>query len=456
MNASDLTSQLTALSESLQKTKQLTIRLSKLKFQPGSEPLEGDGGVRVELAQDIHDSLKQLEEEFEFLRQEVEDYKEHSGQRRRGDSRAGQEARISAKVARLAEELVHSRQQFRNAQIAAKFASEEAKRQEREALLAGYRREAEQLEQQSEATPNGTARSATEQLFARRSKHQQQKQLTKDQVLVNASSDVTAALRRTHDLLSSELSRSRFAQETFDESTAALNQLGEDYSSLGDILSNSRNLLGTLLRSQKSDTWYLETAFKILVATVFWLIFRRLLYGPFFRLPIFLWNVFAFFTNWIFLKPLFFILSLIGVITTEPANSASSISADISSSTRAPLIVQPSASGRGPPLPPRPKKGENRGVPAGAGGAQAKVGKDALEGGLSQKIAEMAEESAKAAERPVQQEEQKEEKEPVRRGDGTILQERGDVPPNPRKKQFEADVEDAKEEEKARVKRDEL
>jgi protein transport protein SEC20 len=46
------------------------------------------------------------------------------------------------------------------------------------------------------------------------------------------------------------------------------------------LLNNSKNLLGTLLRSQKSDTWYLETAFYILSATIAWLVFRRLIYGP--------------------------------------------------------------------------------------------------------------------------------------------------------------------------------
>lgn len=49
---------------------------------------------------------------------------------------------------------------------------------------------------------------------------------------------------------------------------------------LDTLLSNSRNLLGTLLRSQKSDTWYLESAFYILAATIGWLVWRRLLYGP--------------------------------------------------------------------------------------------------------------------------------------------------------------------------------
>jgi len=56
--------------------------------------------------------------------------------------------------------------------------------------------------------------------------------------------------------------------------------LDETYSSLDTLLNSSKNLLGTLLRSQKSDTWYLETAFYILCVTIGWLVWRRLLYGP--------------------------------------------------------------------------------------------------------------------------------------------------------------------------------
>jgi protein transport protein SEC20 len=108
----------------------------------------------------------------------------------------------------------------------------------------------------------------------------QTSELSKDEKTVNASTDVTLALRRTHDMMAAELSRSQFAHDTLQESTAALAQLSETYSTLDTLLSNSRNLIGTLLRSQKSDTWYLETAFYVLLTTVFWLIFRRLLYGP--------------------------------------------------------------------------------------------------------------------------------------------------------------------------------
>lgn len=49
---------------------------------------------------------------------------------------------------------------------------------------------------------------------------------------------------------------------------------------MGSMLASSKDLLGTLLRSQKSDTWYLQTAMYMLMVTGAWLLFRRLLYGP--------------------------------------------------------------------------------------------------------------------------------------------------------------------------------
>ena len=103
---------------------------------------------------------------------------------------------------------------------------------------------------------------------------------SREDKVVNATSNVTQALRRTHEMMAQELSKSQYAQETLRESTMALDTLGETYSVLDTMLSSSKNLLGTLLRSQKSDTWYLETARNILIATIVWLLFRRLLYGP--------------------------------------------------------------------------------------------------------------------------------------------------------------------------------
>jgi protein transport protein SEC20 len=104
--------------------------------------------------------------------------------------------------------------------------------------------------------------------------------MSKEEQLVASSGDVTQALRRTYDMMATNLSRSDFAHKTLKESTAALAQLSDSYSSLDTMLSSSRDLLGTLMKSQKSDTWYLETSFYLLVGTIGWLVFRRFLYGP--------------------------------------------------------------------------------------------------------------------------------------------------------------------------------
>jgi protein transport protein SEC20 len=104
--------------------------------------------------------------------------------------------------------------------------------------------------------------------------------LSKEEKEVHASSDVTLALRRTHEMMAGELQKSQFAHETLKQSTETLAQLSENYSTLDTLLSSSKNLLGTLLTSQKSDTWYLESAFYILICTISWLVFRRFFYGP--------------------------------------------------------------------------------------------------------------------------------------------------------------------------------
>ncbi|KAK0257496.1 Protein transport protein sec20 [Friedmanniomyces endolithicus] len=456
MTTTHLLEQLTQLSDSLKQTNTLITRLAKLSFQPGSEPLDttDSNTVRIELAQDIHDALKQLEEDLELLKQDADDFtslpNSASGHKRR-ESKTGEKererARVSAQITRLSEDLRVCRGRFRSAQLSAKRASESAKAREREVVFASLRAEPE---------VHTTESSGSQDLFAGRSQlKQKRKDLNQDEQLVGATTDVTAALRRTHNLLSTELSRSRFAQETFDQSTAALSDLGEHYTGLESILSNSKNLLGTLLRSQKSDTWYLETAFYLLIATLAWLFFRRILYGPFIKLPLFLWHSGAFLLRWAVFKPLWGLAVLTGVVTTSTATAGGStgITRSYDTSTRAPLIIQPSAKG-GPPvfaMSEREQLEKGGGVPVGAGGAGAKVGKDPeSEKRVSEGIAEMHERSERAKRGGV---EEREDDGVQRRGDGTVLKARGDVPRNPKKKMFEADVED--ERQRARE-RDEL
>ena len=86
-----------------------------------------------------------------------------------------------------------ARIQFRKAQLQAKRRAEAAKRKERELLFAGLK--------EGEGSASHGRRKG-------------QERLSQDDLVLGASSDVTAALRRTHNLMTSELERSRFAQET--------------------------------------------------------------------------------------------------------------------------------------------------------------------------------------------------------------------------------------------------
>ena len=235
-------------------------------------------------------------------------------------------------------------------------------------------------------------------------------------MLVNAASDVTAALRRTHELMLAELERSRFAQETLERGTAQLKQLDEQYTSLDSLLASSKSLLTTLITSQKSDTWYLETAFWILVTTIGWLFFRRILYGP-------LW-LFVLWPVKLGFRFLLFVLSAAGLTGTSSKVLASS--SDLGQSIQSSLPSEPT-------------------IAVTMASNQAQINQDGSDKQtqasgdetLTEQIGKMVEDSKKP-------------REPVRRGDGTELPERGDVPKNPKKKVFDTAEQAAKDEARKR------
>lgn len=189
---------------------------------------------------------------------------------------------------------VHNRARvrFRKAQLLAKQHAERAQQRRQAAYLSSLQAAAAAAVNTSPAPasspsdntgPTGPSHSDPRAaLFhhRRNPRHHRSPEQTQQDLLLSATTDVTTSLRRTHALLTNELSRSRFAQETLEASNAALGELNERYGSFGELLERSRGLIGTLMRSQKSDTWYLETAIWVLVATIGWLVFRRVLYGP--------------------------------------------------------------------------------------------------------------------------------------------------------------------------------
>lgn len=267
----ELHDRLTSLQDAMTQLRELIERLANFDFQPSSVPLAAgdDDDVSAELSTEIIQIIREQNEDLELLQEDITSHrppKQHD------------KARLTDGVERLKGELGSCRASFRKAQMAAKRNRESAQRRERQLLLATLA-----------ASPN--SRSGASSPASEQHQQQQQKQpvrrrkkmrsdMTKDEQTVSAANDVTVALRRTHDMMAAELSRSDFAHTTLKESTAALAQLSDSYSSLDSVLTRSRDLLGTLLKSQKSDTWYLETAFYLLAGTLCWLVYRRFLYGP--------------------------------------------------------------------------------------------------------------------------------------------------------------------------------
>lgn len=285
MSLADLQAQLNELQVFIQQTAQLIVKLSKTQ---SSDEVTGES--TSELAADIRDNLQNGEEQLELLKEDVDETLGSGSQGARKPSsqrdieREREHATLKASCARLTEDLKTQRVRYRRAHLQAKKNEEKAVQLEQEVYLADLRAAADAWNTTTENEPpdkymtQGEMRTS---LFAnRRAGQRTNPNQTKDDLLLTASSDLTTSLRRTHEMLTSELSRSRFAQETLESSNAALQELNQRYTGLDELLAKSRGLLRTLMSSQKSDTWFLQTAMWMLMITIGWLIFRRLLYGP--------------------------------------------------------------------------------------------------------------------------------------------------------------------------------
>ena len=109
MSGQSIQTRLATLSESLKQLQQSIARLSKLASQsPGNVPPD-DADQRIELGQEIHQSLKEQEEAFELLRQDVEDLADRpawaSSARTVETEREREKLDIAARVAKLGEDL---------------------------------------------------------------------------------------------------------------------------------------------------------------------------------------------------------------------------------------------------------------------------------------------------------------------------------------------------------------
>ena len=110
MNTQALSLRLQSLSDAHKQTAQLIGRLSKLPASPGSSPLTSDAAdARQELSVEIHQSLKEQDEDLELLRQEIEDQTNTvhwtSAARRRDAEKERDRTGLAQQVARLGEDL---------------------------------------------------------------------------------------------------------------------------------------------------------------------------------------------------------------------------------------------------------------------------------------------------------------------------------------------------------------
>ncbi|KAL2154778.1 hypothetical protein VTH82DRAFT_3454 [Thermothelomyces myriococcoides] len=326
-----LQERLTALQETTAQLRELIDRLANVQFQPGSVPLgaSDEDNVATELSTEINQILREEEEDLELLQEEITDLR--SG--RPGSEAEHRKTRLKDGAQRLQADLRDCRTSFRKAQLSARRSLEAARKLERDLLLSSYTAAAaaaaaasasasvsssailsnpdnggggssssittnppdSQLQPgpttsapQSPPQPPLSFEEARNQLLTPRNRRRQQQQQKSRSTggdggadaAVAASDDITQALRRTHALIAGELAKSAFAARTLAESTAALAELQRSYEGLDGLLARSRDLVGALVSAHKSDTWYLQAALRILLATLAWLLFRRLLYGP--------------------------------------------------------------------------------------------------------------------------------------------------------------------------------
>ena len=214
-----------------------------------------------------------------------------------------------------------------------------------------------------------------------------------------------------------------------DQSTAALSSLSESYTNLDTLLSSSRNLVSTLLHSQKSDTWYLESTFWILVGTITWLVFRRILYGPGWWL--------LYLPTKLALRITIFIVHLVfGAFTflagAVGANSKSTALNQVSSQVLSTLQGPPSATGELPTFD-TGMSAPSIHVGGGGKGQPPPQKPQEIPHKLSDTVGEMAEKTSQASTSGSPSAEQSSEE--------TKLRERGpDELPNPKKRMWEENI----------------
>ncbi|KAK3906797.1 hypothetical protein C8A05DRAFT_29343 [Staphylotrichum tortipilum] len=284
-----LQERLAALHETTSQLRDLIDRLAHIQFQPGSVPLSAtdEDNVAAELSAEISQVLRDEEEDLELLQEEIIDLR--AG--RPGSDAEHRKTRLRDGAARLQADLAACRASFRKAQLVVRGVGVAlpvpVPLGRRLPLFLHHPPTANQQchpQPQPQHPSMQQPTSPRSHLLPPHPRPRQKKKTafssSSDDATLTASQDITFSLRRTHSLIASSLSQSAFAAQTLAESSAALEELQQSYEGLDGLLARSRELVGTLATAQRSDTWYLQAAVRLLLATLVWLVFRRWVYGP--------------------------------------------------------------------------------------------------------------------------------------------------------------------------------
>lgn len=222
----------------------------------------GPGAIHLELISSIRELLQTLSREIEHGKTFVED---EDDVKKRADQKLT--------MRRFADDLETHRILYRKAVRKSKQNLE----QQYSLEAASRRQEIDDLDA-APSTNAATARDNTEGHHAAgRSRKKDEK--ASDQVL-QASSDVTSELRKTHALMSEELSKSSLSREILAQSSATLSTLNEEYISFGAILNGSKRLLKELENADRADQYWIWGSFGFFCLVVSWIIYRRILSRP--------------------------------------------------------------------------------------------------------------------------------------------------------------------------------
>lgn len=214
-------------------SRQLSSTIARLGNSPGPAP------IHQELQSLIKDSLHSLTKNIEYVRTFVEDEE---------DAKIRDDQRIT--VLKYAEDLENHRILYRKSLLKAKRNLETSHATTRNLLFDGRASSKNPSSRRDESTSNA---------------------------VLQASSDVTSELRRTHELMATELSKSAFSQELLHQSSQTLSSLHEEYTAFQTILAGSKRLLKELENADRADKLWIWASLSFFLTVVAWILYRRIL-----------------------------------------------------------------------------------------------------------------------------------------------------------------------------------